>query len=113
LREVVREDMSGTYGVRVAGSFQEIPRGQYRLNVSWGCDPDREEELETAVWGVLDEFMAKGADETTLTKVRETHSREHETQLRRTSSGSKSSASTISGSRIHTRSLTSAAIWQS
>jgi zinc protease len=82
LREVVREDMSGTYGVRVAGSFQEIPRGQYRLNVSWGCDPDREEELETAVWGVLDEFMAKGADETTLTKVRETHSREHETQLR-------------------------------
>jgi zinc protease len=81
LRQVIREEKSGTYGVRVGGYWQTMPRERFRLNVGWGCDPERIDELQTAVWEVIDAMMADGPDEETLTKVRETQLRQNETML--------------------------------
>ncbi len=80
-RQVVREEKSGTYGVRIRGWWQTLPRQRFRLNVGWGCDPERVDELTAAVWSVIDEFQADGVDEETLTKVRETQLRDYETAV--------------------------------
>jgi zinc protease len=80
-RQVVREEKSGTYGVRIGGWWQTIPRQRYRLNVGWGCDPARVDELTDAIWSVIDEFQRQGPDEETVAKIRETQLREHETAL--------------------------------
>jgi zinc protease len=80
-RQVVREEKSGTYGVRIGGWWQTVPRERYRLNLGWGCDPARVDELTGAIWDVIDEFQQHGPDEETLAKIRETQLREHETDL--------------------------------
>ena len=83
LRETIREDMSGTYGVRVNGSHQQDARAaRHQLAVGWGCDPDRVQELTDAVWAQLRDVAENGPDEETLAKVRATQLREDETNLR-------------------------------
>lgn len=83
LRESIREDKSGTYGVRVGGSLDDRPYGYHRLTVSWGCDPTRVQELTDAVWTQLRDMAANGPDAETLAKVAETQRRNDETNLRR------------------------------
>ncbi len=83
LRESIREDKSGTYGVRVGGSLDDRPYGYHRLTVSWGCDPARVQELTDAVWAQLRALAADGPTAETLAKVAETQRRDDETSLRR------------------------------
>ncbi len=44
LRETLREDLGGTYGVAVIPSYTKIPDEEYRLTIDFGCDPKRTEE---------------------------------------------------------------------
>jgi zinc protease len=60
LRESIREDKSGTYGVRVGGGLTAIPYGLHQLSISWGCDPTRVTELTEAVWAQLNDIAANG-----------------------------------------------------
>jgi zinc protease len=83
LRETIREDMSGTYGVRVSGGLSRIPYGYHQLTVGWGCDPGRVDELTAAVWEQLRAIAADGPDAETLAKVAATWRREDETNLKR------------------------------
>jgi zinc protease len=83
LRETIREDMSGTYGVRVNGSLAKMPAERHQLAVGWGCDPDRVQELTDAVWVQLRDIAENGPDEETLVKVRATQLREDETNLKK------------------------------
>jgi zinc protease len=83
LRETIREDMSGTYGVRVSGGLSSIPYGYHQLTVGWGCDPGRVDELTAAVWEQLRDIAANGPDDKTLAKVAETWRRDDETNLKR------------------------------
>ncbi len=82
LRQVVREELSGTYGVRVGGGLQRVPRETFRVDIGWGCDPERVPELTMAVRDVIAEMAAQGPDAETLEKVRETQARSDETDLR-------------------------------
>ncbi|NOX67072.1 MAG: insulinase family protein [Chlorobi bacterium] len=82
LREVLREDKSGTYGVRVGGGGGKIPREEYRINISWGCDPARVDELTEAVMEQIDSLKLEPPKEIYVTKVRETQLREYETDLK-------------------------------
>ena len=82
LRETIREDMSGTYGVRVNGGLSKVPAERHQLTVGWGCDPDRVQELTDAVWAQLRDMAENGPDEATLAKVRATQLRDDETNLR-------------------------------
>ena len=83
LRESIREDKSGTYGVRVSGGLDDRPYGYHRLTINWGCDPARVQELTDAVWAQLRDLAANGPDAATLAKVAETQRRNDETNLRR------------------------------
>jgi zinc protease len=83
LREAIREDKSGTYGVRVGGGLNRIPFGYTQLTISWGCDPARVDELTAAVWEQLVQVAGVGVDQATLDKVIATQRRDDETALKR------------------------------
>jgi zinc protease len=83
LRETIREDKSGTYGVRVSGGISKQPDGRHQLSISWGCDPARVQELTDAVWVQLRDIADQGPDAETLAKVKATQLRDDETSLQR------------------------------
>lgn len=82
LREAVREDLGGTYGVQVSGNLSGYPEGRYLLEIEFGCEPGREDELTKAVLSTLDEVRQTGAKEEDLTKLKETFKRSWETGLK-------------------------------
>jgi zinc protease len=81
LRETLREDLSGTYGTSIGSSLSLFPREEYRINISFGCEPERVDEMIGAVWQVIDSVKAYGPDTSYIEKVKETQRRSFETQL--------------------------------
>jgi len=78
LREAIREDKSGTYGVSVFKAIYRFPRAHYDLNFEFGCSPDRVDELTKTFFSVLDSIKTFGPDETVMTKVKEIQKRQLE-----------------------------------
>ena len=81
LREVLREDLGGVYGVGVAGNISIRPRERYNVSVSFGCDPERVEELIAAVRSEIERLQTEGPDQDDIDKVREIQRRGRETAL--------------------------------
>ena len=48
LREQLREELGGTYGVSVTGAPSRIPRNEYAITIDFGSAPDRVGELVEA-----------------------------------------------------------------
>lgn len=82
LREVLREDMGGTYGVGVWAETDQYPKSEYKINITFGSDPSRVEELVQAVMTQIAESKQQPADEKYLVKIKETQRRERETSLK-------------------------------
>jgi zinc protease len=82
LRERLREELGGTYGVGVYGDLDRDPRPEYRFVVDFGADPARLDELSRVVFAQLDSVKATGPTEDELAKVREAQRRQRETDLR-------------------------------
>ena len=82
LREILREDLGGTYGVGVRARPSRYPTGSYRLSVSFGCDPERVDELTAVVFEQIDSLRTVGLDSTYTDKVREIRRREREVSLK-------------------------------
>jgi zinc protease len=82
LREILREDMGGVYGVQVGGGISRRPRQQYTLSVSFGCQPENVEKLQKAVFDEIQNLQEKGADQSYLDKIKEMRRRAHETELK-------------------------------
>jgi zinc protease len=81
LREVIREEASGTYGVRVGGGAGPYPEEEFRITVSFGCDPDRAEELTELVFTELDDIRKNLPSELNMTKIKEMDRRSYEEAL--------------------------------
>lgn len=82
LREVLREDLGGTYGVGVNASQARTPYENYRVAIGFGCDPERVDELISTVFDQIEALKADAPDASYLTKVREATTRRHETGLK-------------------------------
>ncbi|MFB0515644.1 MAG: M16 family metallopeptidase [Candidatus Neomarinimicrobiota bacterium] len=82
LREVLREDLGGTYGVGVWAAPSHYPVERYRLTVNFGCDPERVQELTDVVFEQIDSLKTYGTTMKYLTKVKESQRRERETNLK-------------------------------
>jgi zinc protease len=82
LRERLREDMGGTYGVGVGGSGQQEPYEGYRFVIDFGSDPERLDELTRAVFAEVERLKRDGPTPLELQKVREEQRREKEVNLR-------------------------------
>lgn len=83
LRERIREELSGTYGVGVWGQFAHYPKERYRINIYFGCNPDRVDELTKAVFVQLDSIKQFGTTEKYLDKIKEIALRERESSLKK------------------------------
>ena len=81
MREVLREDMGGVYGVRIQGNMSHYPRESYSISIGFGCDPERVDELTAAVKDEINNIMKEGTTEKYLQKVKETQHRKHEVNL--------------------------------
>jgi zinc protease len=86
LREVLREDKSGTYGASVGASCSHIPYPHYQVTVSFGSAPERTDELSKAVFSVIDSIKAGVVSDSNMTKIRELAVREHETAVKQNNS---------------------------
>lgn len=83
LREVLREDMGGVYGVGVWSSMSKYPSPEYSLNVTFGCSPDRVEELTDAVLAEINTIRTELPEQTNVEKVKESQRREREINIKR------------------------------
>ncbi len=82
LREYLRESKSGTYGVGVSVRANHFPKERYSISISFGCDPQRVEELTQAMFAQIDSIRQFGVDESYLQKVKNMSAREFETSLK-------------------------------
>lgn len=91
LREVLREDMGGVYGVGVSAPSWQHPQSRYSCTIQFGCSPDRVDELAKAVFAQIDSLQAppkagdKNRENSTFThvnKVKEIRRRQHETDVK-------------------------------
>jgi len=85
LRETMREDQGGVYGVNVSLSMSRHPRQQYLLEFDWGCSPENVDKLIATVFEEAQKLKTAGATETDLNKVKETLIRERETAMKENS----------------------------
>jgi len=85
LRQNVREEKGGTYGVSVGAAPIHYPRPQYRLTIGFGCAPARVAELLGEVMATIDTLRTTGPDPRTLDGVKEAFRRDRETSLKQNS----------------------------
>ena len=83
LREVLREDMGGTYGVRVRSRLRRRPTESYSFTISFGCAPENVDQLVKAALDEIEKLREHGVDDEILVKVREGQIRSREVSLRR------------------------------
>jgi zinc protease len=83
LREALREELGGTYGVNVSASASRRPRQDYTLSISFGSSPDRADSLAREVFAQIDSIRTSGPPPGDLVKVREAAIRGRETNLER------------------------------
>jgi zinc protease len=82
LREVMREDMSGVYGVGAGGSLARSPHQERVFSVSFGADPQRVDELIAAAKKEIAAIQKDGVKDDYLDRVRKGFERERELQLK-------------------------------
>ncbi len=85
LREKVREEESGTYGIYVSPQLTKYPRQKYVLMTGFGCAPKNVERLTQSVFKVMEKMQQEGPDALTLKKVKETFIRSYETSVNKNS----------------------------
>mgnify|MGYP000188680924 FL=1 len=82
LREEIREEKGGTYGVGVRMSIDKYPEQDYSMFISFGTKPERVEELTGDLFNVLNTVRTEAADQETIDKIKEIQRRERETNLK-------------------------------
>ena len=82
LREVLREDQGGTYGVSVSANPARYPAGEYSLEISFGAAPDRVDALVETALAEIGKMKESLPDEKDAAKLREQGLRVHERWLR-------------------------------
>lgn len=82
LRESLREENSGTYGVNCYGYLKRQPAKGYESTISWQCAPANVDLLLSAAKKVIAKIQTEGCTEDEITKVKETLRRDREVNLK-------------------------------
>ncbi|PLW98882.1 MAG: insulinase family protein, partial [Marinilabiliales bacterium] len=82
LREYLREEESGVYGVQIMEQISQYPKPRYKLIVYFPCSPKNAKKLTKTVFREMEKIMAEGPTDDDLAKVKETLTREHEENLK-------------------------------
>ncbi len=76
LRESMREDQGGVYGVGISGSPSKYPKEKYTITVSFNAEPDRVDTLIAVAKRDIADVVKNGVTEEDLVKVREVQRQE-------------------------------------
>jgi zinc protease len=79
LGAALREDQSGTYGVKVTTLNQKVPTPQYSLSIDFSCAPERTEELVRRLFLEIARLRMDSLSDSYVTDTREALMREYET----------------------------------
>ena len=79
LGAVLREDQSGTYGVRVTTAADKVPKSSYALSIDFSCAPERTEDLVKRLFLEISRMRMDDLSEPYIRGVREALVREFET----------------------------------
>ncbi len=82
LRESMREDQGGVYGVGSRINVNSTPVPNYAITVSWGCDPDRVDELVETVFTQMNFIINDGPTDDEINKTREALIRQREADMK-------------------------------
>ncbi|MBA2613894.1 MAG: insulinase family protein [Bacteroidetes bacterium] len=82
LRENLREDKGGVYGVGISPQTEYFPKGTYKYVCGFSCAPDNVEKLIAAAKDEINEVKKNGCNEINLGKIKETLLKEREAQLK-------------------------------
>jgi zinc protease len=82
LRESMREDQGGVYGVRANIGLTKFPKATYDINVSWGCSPENVDKLVNTVFEEMKKIADNGPTDVDIEKSKETLIKERETQVK-------------------------------
>ncbi len=83
LREAIREEKGGTYGIQGYHQIYRIPESHYSININFGCNPERVDELVATVYQVMDSIKNFGPDNAVMTKIKEIQKRQRELNLKK------------------------------
>lgn len=72
MREQLREELGGVYGVRINGNNSRIPEEKYRITISFNTDPAELDTLVNTAWQVIRQLQREGPSAIDLQKVKET-----------------------------------------
>ncbi len=81
LRELIREELGGTYGVGVNGVYEKHPEARFTVSISFGSDPARVDELREALFAEIEAFRTDGPTPEEVQAAREQERRARETNL--------------------------------
>ena len=79
LRERLREELGGTYGANVSGGAERIPVSEFAVQILFGCDPARVEEMLQAVQEEIELVRTELAADEEVAQIREQQRRGRET----------------------------------
>lgn len=82
LRERIREDKGGVYGIYAYPTINKYPKSNYIITIGFGCDPDRVDELTSEVREIIKDLKAKPPKDDYIEKVKEIQKREHEVNIK-------------------------------
>ncbi len=82
LREVLREDKGGVYGVGVGGDLSRLPKETFSTVITFTCNPDNMADLTKAAMDEISRLQKDGPSSENLEKVRETSLRNYERNLK-------------------------------
>lgn len=82
LREALREELGGTYSVSASAGYENRPRGEYQVSISFGSDPSRAEALAARVLQEIEAFRTNGPTEKQVNDVKTTLDRDFETNIK-------------------------------
>jgi zinc protease len=85
LRESIREDKGGVYGIGARAIPNKYPIESYMVLVNFTCDPDRVEELVTEVERIAKTLVDKKPEESFVGKAKELLLRAYETNKKENS----------------------------
>lgn len=86
LREALREELSGTYGVGVRTSLSFVPIENTTLIIEFSSDPQRADELTQRIFAEIAALQTEGPTAESVAAVREASLRQNEINLRRNAS---------------------------
>jgi zinc protease len=79
LRENMREDQGGVYGVGARQNTSKYPKEEVSIMIGWGCDPNKADTLSQTVFFEMNNLRESGPTAVNLGKAKETLIRDYET----------------------------------